>query len=73
MAETPKRRWLDRQHREDMAIHIPIAVIVFVVTYLVAGAPLGHWPATIGFGLIGALFAIPVSFLIRIPTIGTRR
>ena len=55
MAEKPKRRWLDRQHLEDLAIHIPIAVTVFMVVYLAASAPLGIWPATVGFGLIGAL------------------
>lgn len=73
MAQKPKRSWFDQQHLENMAMHIPIAVIVFVVTYLIAGAPLGYWPATVGFGLIGALFAIPASYLIRIPTIGNRR
>ena len=73
MAKKPERSWFDRQHREDLAIHVPIAVIVFVIAYLMVGAPLGYWPATLGFGLIGALFAIPVSYLIPTPTIGNRR
>ena len=73
MAQKPKRSWFDRQHLEDLAIHIPIAVIVFVVVYLAADAPFGIWPATVGFGLIGALVTIPIGYIIRFPQIGNRR
>ena len=70
MAQKPKRRWFDRQHLADLAVHIPIAVTTFVAVYLAAGAPLGTWPQTIGFGLIGSLVAIPISYLIPFPYLG---
>ena len=73
MAQKPERRWFDDQHLADLAIHIPIAAIVFVVVYHAAGAPMGDWPATLGFGLIGALLAVPIGYLFPFPQIGNRR
>ena len=67
MKPDTRRRWWDRQHRQDCAIGIPLGAGGFVVMCLLTGCPITLWQALVPLALIGGVFGAVLIYILPPP------
>lgn len=66
---TKSRRWVDRKHRREIGIVAPLTAAGYVTACLATGCPITQWPTLVGFAILGAAMAIPITYFVPGPVI----